>query len=146
MEDTQQKPHSHVPVSQSEEVRYAGFWLRVWAEAIDSIILFSALNIIAFVLGTGEPENTSILLLGGWLYYAFQESGDAQATIGKRTAGIAVTNLSGGKITFWNATGRYYGKILSVITLFIGYFMVIWTDKKQALHDKVARTLVVRKK
>ena len=79
-----------------------------------------------------------------WLYFALQESSSAQATLGKRAVGIKVTNLEGQRIGFGQATGRFFGKIISGLTLLIGYMMAGFTDRKQALHDIIAGTLVVR--
>ncbi|MBC6423285.1 MAG: RDD family protein [Hormoscilla sp. SP5CHS1] len=58
---------------------------------------------------------------------------------------IAVTNLKGDRISFGRANGRFWGKTISVITIFIGFIMAGKTKKKQALHDKMARCLVVKK-
>ena len=46
---------------------------------------------------------------------------------------------------FWQALGRSLAKILSALTLFIGYIMAAFTKRKQALHDKIASTLVVKR-
>ncbi len=83
-------------------------------------------------------------LVIGWLYFAVQESSESQATIGKKAMGIVVTDLDGRRLTFMNATGRYFGKIPSAIFL-IGYIMALFTEKKQALHDILAGTLVVER-
>jgi uncharacterized RDD family membrane protein YckC len=56
-----------------------------------------------------------------------------------------VTGLDGGRISFGRATGRYFGKILSGMILMVGYLMAGFTDRKQALHDMLAGTLVVRR-
>lgn len=80
-----------------------------------------------------------------WLYYALSESSPKQATLGKQALGIVVTDLNGKRISFGKATGRYFGKYLSTITLFIGYLMAAFTDKNQALHDIMAGTLVVKR-
>ncbi|MBM3325864.1 MAG: RDD family protein [Calditrichaeota bacterium] len=81
----------------------------------------------------------------GWLYCAILESSNWQATIGKRAVGIYVTDVNRNRITFGRATGRNFAKIVSWIILCIGYFMAGWTLKKQALHDMLAGTLVLRK-
>ena len=81
-----------------------------------------------------------------WLYYAVQESGAAQATIGKKALGLKVTSTAGERISFGQASGRYFGKILSGIILLIGYLMVLWDVRKKALHDKMSNTLVIKSK
>ena len=59
---------------------------------------------------------------------------------------IYVTDLDGKRITFAKATGRYFAKILSGLFLLVGYIMAAFTDRKQALHDKLAGTLVLKGK
>jgi uncharacterized RDD family membrane protein YckC len=80
-----------------------------------------------------------------WLYFAYQESSPAQATLGKRALGIKVTDLQGNRISSARATGRYFAKILSIVTFLIGYIIAAFTARKQALHDLVADTLVVNR-
>lgn len=119
---------------------YAGFWMRVGAYLIDVLVLIVPIILLAFI-----PILGIILdIVGVWLYFALQESSERQATIGKRALNIYVTNLQGGRISFGQATGRYFSKILSGI-LCIGYIMVAFTEKKQGLHDMIASTLVMRR-
>jgi uncharacterized RDD family membrane protein YckC len=80
-----------------------------------------------------------------WLYYALMESSKHQATLGKMAVGAKVTDLEGNRISFGRATGRYFGKIISGMILMIGYIMAGFTEKKQALHDMLANTLVILK-
>ncbi|MEC7875542.1 MAG: RDD family protein, partial [Pseudomonadota bacterium] len=82
--------------------------------------------------------------LMGFAYWAGMESSSKQATYGKRMFGLKVTDEEGFKIGFWHACGRYLAKVLSFLTLFIGFLMAAFTEKKQALHDKVGKTLVIR--
>jgi uncharacterized RDD family membrane protein YckC len=72
------------------------------------------------------------------------ESSGSQGTVGKIMCGLRVTDTQGQRISFGRATGRYLAKILSALTLFIGYLMVAWTRQKRGLHDFIAGTLVVR--
>ena len=72
------------------------------------------------------------------------ESSAKQATVGKMALGIIVTDLDGRRIGFGRATGRYFAKILSALTLGIGFLMAGFTERKQALHDMVASCLVVK--
>ena len=83
--------------------------------------------------------------IAAWLYFALMESSYRQATLGKMAVGIQVTNMDGGRISFLNATGRYLGKIISGMIMYIGYIMAAFTERKQALHDMMASTLVLRK-
>ena len=86
-----------------------------------------------------------MLVVLQWLYYSLMESSKYQGTLGKIALNIKVTNYYGERITFIRATGRYFGKILSGLILMIGYIMAGITEKKQALHDIMAETLVVKK-
>jgi uncharacterized RDD family membrane protein YckC len=80
-----------------------------------------------------------------WLYYSLLESSAWQATLGKKALGLEVTDLDGNRISFGRATGRFFAKFISSIILGIGYIMAGFTEKKQALHDILAGTLVIRK-
>lgn len=162
------------PVSTHAPAEYAGFWLRFVAYIIDAIILGIAHWIIIMpILGllgfgaygtfpTGEMSDEEIagfasIFTGSilviqlisivlyWLYFALMESSSKQATIGKIALGLKVTDMHGERIGFGQATGRYFGKIISGLTLLIGYIMAGFTEKKQALHDILAGTLVVKK-
>jgi len=148
-------------------VEYAGFWKRLLAFIIDSIILWIAGSIIGVVLGVIMGTGMSgietdvdgnididftyiaisnlITTLIGWLYYAIMESSSGQATLGKRVLGIIVTDGEGQRISFLRATGRHFAKIISWFILLIGFIMIAFTQKKQGLHDIIAGTLVVSK-
>lgn len=79
------------------------------------------------------------------IYGALMESSKYQATVGKLAMGIHVTDTNGSRLTFLKAFLRHIGKILSGWILFIGYLMAAFTDKKQALHDYLAGSIVVKK-
>lgn len=144
---------------------YAGFWRRFVAMFLDRIILTIGGLIIGVILGVmiglfggamgidittiqaiGWVVGCIIDLVLNWLYFTLFESSSKQATLGKMALGIVVTDLNGNRISFGRANGRYWGKIVSTIILFIGFIMVAFTQKKQGLHDIMARTLVVKKK
>ena len=155
------------------EIRYAGFWLRLVAFLIDYFLLefvgfilslpfIGGIILSAISLENARPQEglaifgavgiaslvllvILINLLLGWLYYAFMQSSKLQATIGKMALNIIVTDLEGNRITFGRATARYFSKIISNMTLYIGYILAGLTEKKQALHDMIAGTLVIRK-
>ena len=79
------------------------------------------------------------------LYYTLMESSKYQATVGKLALGLIVTDVNGGKLDFGKAFLRNVCKILSGMIMMIGYIMAGFTEKKQALHDIIASTLVVKK-
>ena len=58
---------------------------------------------------------------------------------------LQVTDMDGNRISFMRATGRHFGKIISNMTILIGYIMAGFTERKQALHDIIAGCLVYRK-
>jgi len=79
------------------------------------------------------------------LYFSLMESSKYQGTVGKMALGLIVTDTNGGKLDFGKALVRNLGKIISSLILCIGYIMAGFTEKKQALHDIIASTLVVKK-
>ena len=131
-------------------VRYAGFWRRFWAALIDGIILGIAGTVLGLPFGSADPANPElnasnvIVFVLGIAYYVFMESSERQATLGKMALGLKVTDLQGGRITPGVALVRYLAKFLSAIILLIGYIMAAFTARKQALHDIIAKTLVVK--
>lgn len=132
---------------------YAGFWMRVAAYFLDVLILLIPTAIIEAMAGfTLTTTNAGRFLLGRLLvlammalYFAVFESSRMQATPGKLALGLVVTDTCGRRIGFGRALGRFFGKIVSNLTLLIGYMMAGWTRRKQALHDLMAGALVVRK-
>ena len=136
------------PSSVGARLNYAGFWIRFAAYFIDAIILGVVNYALSFILfedySMFAPHipSTIMSLVLGIVYFCGMESSSRQATLGKMGVGIKVGNSRGEKISFINALGRYLGKILSAITLLIGFMMAGWDSKKQALHDKLASTYV----
>lgn len=124
---------------------YAGFWKRFIAHIIDGFVLLligysiSKLNKDTYILGLLD-------MLVSFFYYVGLESSEKQATLGKLVMNIKVTDTNGRRIGFGQATIRYLGKILSGFLLMIGYLMVAFTEKKQGLHDLIAKTYVIQDK
>jgi uncharacterized RDD family membrane protein YckC len=83
--------------------------------------------------------------LFNWIYFAGFESSHLRGTPGKWMLGIYVTDIEGTRVTFAQATGRHFGKIISGIILCIGYMMAGFTEHKQALHDMMAGCYVWKK-
>lgn len=154
---------------------YASFGQRLVAVIIDIVIIGVAQSFIIVPLlaavGLGfassaenmdfsNPEESAgmiagiMALIGAYwilatciqiLYFTFMESSKNQATVGKMAMGLIVTDLNGGKLDFSKALVRNLCKIISNLTMLIGYIMAAFTEKKQALHDMLASTLVVKK-
>ncbi|WP_158960789.1 RDD family protein [Myroides fluvii] len=108
---------------------YASFGERLIALLLDRLIcLFASI----------------IPIVGPWLYYALLHSSDEQATLGQRAMNIRCLSMEGNRIDFGQATGRFFMSIISSLIFFIGYFLFFGNDKKQTLHDSVAKTIVVK--
>lgn len=154
--------------SNTGEVVYAGF-LRRWAAVfLDGFLIGIVAQVVAGVLGAvfavgmmsalqdsnGAPTPAMIglylmvyliyFVMAG-LYYALMESSSNQATVGKMALGIKVTDREGRRLSFGHALARWFAAALSHLTLWIGFLMAGFTDRKRALHDFVANTLVVDK-
>jgi uncharacterized RDD family membrane protein YckC len=129
---------------------YAGFLIRVLAGVIDGLVVgaISAGAIMVLASGTASDrfgaEFVVVSLFVGWLYCALLESSERGATAGKWLLGLRVIDDRGGRISFLRATRRYFSKFVSAIVLMIGFIMTALTDRKRALHDILAGTLVVR--
>lgn len=81
-----------------------------------------------------------------WLYFAMLESSARQATFGKSIMSLRVTDINRNRLSFGRASGRFFSKIVTNLVPFaIGWIMAGFTEKKQALHDFIAATLVYRK-
>ena len=166
-------PGGAMPIAYVPVVPYAGFWLRAVAYLIDGLIMgiVAVPLIIALAVLTGasaaihglSEDNAEqalagasfamflivmvMVLLGGmWLYYALTESSAWQGTVGKKVLGLIVTDMNGQRITFARATGRYFSRFITgLVPLMFGYILAGITAKKQALHDMIASTLVLRR-
>jgi uncharacterized RDD family membrane protein YckC len=83
------------------------------------------------------------LLIIHWLYYTLLEASPKQATIGKFSLGMKVTELRGKRINILTANLRYFSKVFSVITFGLGLFLMLKSRRGQMLHDYIAKTVVV---
>ncbi|HZH44031.1 MAG TPA: RDD family protein [Lysobacter sp.] len=149
------------------EVVYAGVRKRLAAITIDGLLIGVATYAVqmigmgvAFGLGAaGAMDATQVFAAGGLIgillfmvlvpiamnavYYAAMHASGRQATLGKMAVGIKVTDEVGARISFLRGLGRYFATWLSGLILGIGYLMAAFTDRKRALHDMLASTLVV---
>ena len=153
---------------------FAGFWLRFVAFIIDSIILSVVYLILlqplfAFLLpvkydGWSEFEPVGdatfhtmwptgsylgyaelALFVTVILYHSLMESSKYQGSLGKLALELKVTDADGERLNFGKALLRNMAKVASSLTMLIGYIMAGLTSKKQALHDILANTLIVKK-
>jgi len=139
-----------------EDFDYAGFWWRVLATIIDSI-LFSiiAVPLIIAVVGFDTFMDSSRGFFGGpeeifisyvlpifaiVLFWKFK-----QATPGKMLLAIRIVDAkTRGPLSWGQCIGRYFAYIPSALVLCLGYLWVGWEPRKRAWHDMLAGTLVVR--
>jgi uncharacterized RDD family membrane protein YckC len=135
---------------------YAGFWLRLVAASIDALILgallwaggFLANSIVPWgrVISPDGLYELAIVVMVAFvnLYFIVMERSSWQATCGKKMLRLYVTDMTGRRITLGCATGRTYAKYASVMTLGMGFIASAFTEQKQALHDKISSSLVLR--
>jgi uncharacterized RDD family membrane protein YckC len=126
---------------------YGGFWIRFIAYLVDSLIVtigFVGIMLLISAMGLELAGAEFIFLVISILYWALMQSSKRQATIGKSLCGLKVGGPNGERISVARALGREAAKIISSLTLLIGFIIAAFTRNKQALHDFVASTYVVR--
>lgn len=139
---------------------YAGFWLRVVATLLDAFVMFIPVGwvltftiIFIHVAFRMNDDIRAIVLIISLLliptltlmiYSALMESSRWQGTVGKLVVGLHVGDLDGRRLTLGRSARRTVAKCLSTITIGIGYLLCGFTKRKQALHDIVAKCLVLR--
>lgn len=149
-----QNAQHHQSHSNNLNLPFATFASRFFALIIDTCIIIVPAMILGALIGvwgmiwddSDLVTSLKIQIVGiffGILYEALFISGAWQATPGKRLMGLKVIDTSGNPVTFWRAVGRSASKLLSSI-FFIGYIMAAFTKDKQALHDLMAGTFVVK--
>jgi uncharacterized RDD family membrane protein YckC len=146
---------------------YAGFWSRAAARIIDLLIIIAAFNLIYLVdrlgadaglwtgmgLGEGIPIGpgfymTNVLrglffLTFPVFYYVYLHAMYGQ-TFGKMALKIKVVNDDETPLDYRKAFLRWLGYFLCDLTFYIGYLWAAFDPRKQGLHDKVCKTVVVR--
>ena len=148
--------------SYAKEAAFKGFWIRLVAAILDSIILMIITVIIVAVLGgittilLGEEAGIATLLLSLLafsvallLYKPLMEASEYQGTFGKVILGMKVTNQNGNRLSMSESFLRtivYMGMLsvpgLNIIGL-LGVIMIGFTEQKQGLHDLLSKTFVV---
>jgi uncharacterized RDD family membrane protein YckC/DNA-directed RNA polymerase subunit RPC12/RpoP len=159
-------------VAPAGAVRYGGFWMRVVAYFIDSIIVGIPMGIIALLLLGGsmfslarlgpnpDPQEVmaammpligamAVMSLGGTVLYCSYEAFflvKYGATPGKMAMGLKVVRPDGSGIQVGRAIGRYFSKVLSGIIMYIGFIMIGFDAEKRGLHDMICDTRVIKTK
>ena len=93
----------------------------------------------------GQLVGIGVARLASWLYEAGMNSSSKQATLGKLVLRLQVTDLDGGRVSFLPATKRHFASYLSAVVLLAGYLIQPAMQRKQALHDLLAETLVLQR-
>ena len=109
-----------------------GIWMIGILIVIEIILIF--IPIIGWILS----------LFVTWLYFAIQHSSTKQATFGMRALDIKIADENHGKIGFWRATGNFYLTVISAFIVFIGFFMIAFTSRKQGFPNLISRTLCIK--
>lgn len=117
---------------------YAGFWLRFFAFVIDSMII----SIPSLLAGLLIPVAGGIMI--SFMYKPFFESSALRATPGKALLGLQVISLEGKRISFKSSFIRHGAEFISMLFLFFGYLLNLFTERRQTLHDILAETVVVK--
>lgn len=140
---------------------YAGFWIRAVALLIDAVLLqalyFITLAPFVIVIGIlaanipplvamqiGVVFVVTLAALLQWMWFTIGESSAWQATPGKKILGLKVARVDGERVSFGTANKRYWSRIASTLPAFAGYLMVGVSAKKQGIHDRIAKTVVVK--
>ncbi|MBN1984139.1 MAG: RDD family protein [Chitinivibrionales bacterium] len=141
---------------------YAGFWKRMSAVSIDGLIFLVLFLIIGGGFGLllpgllkSNPDALSSATFIGFFMQLFSQVvymiyevvfiWKTGATPGKMVMRIKVITPEGGNLTLGRSLGRYFGKMLSGLTLGIGYIIAAFDEEKKALHDRICETRVVEK-
>jgi uncharacterized RDD family membrane protein YckC len=138
----------------SQDQEYAGFWIRVGASLIDTIIvLIIILPILTAVYGKAYWLENS-LVKGFWDFvfsYALPAVGVVifwvykSATPGKMATKLTIVDAkTGAKPTTGQFIIRYLGYYVAMLPLFLGIIWVGIDKRKQGWHDKLAGTVVLR--
>ncbi|MFN8278585.1 MAG: RDD family protein [Chitinophagales bacterium] len=132
--------------------RFAGFTRRFIAFIIDrffiSIVVYGL--ILEFADGPDMWNLSNLFSIHSlaaealiMLYFVLMETSNWQATLGKKLMGLRVVDQGFGKITNRQAFYRFISKYLSMGVLLLGFIWIIFDDRKQGWHDKIAETYVI---
>jgi uncharacterized RDD family membrane protein YckC len=169
MADAPRTPGTEISEDRRPAIRpypYAGFWIRAAARILDFFAILASYNLFYLLYRLGadsglwlplapdegildggfraERALAGIFLFGFPIFYHVYLHGAYGQTFGKMALRIKVVNEDGSPIGYRKAFLRWLGYFLSGgLTLYIGYLWAAFDPRKQALHDKVVRTLVI---
>jgi uncharacterized RDD family membrane protein YckC len=124
----------------------AGFWKRLLANLLDSIIIGIPLAILSYFI-TGNWEGDAFTSILNVLYFLIVPVIWSGYTIGKKIVGIRIVKVNGEKLGFGAMLLRtVVASIIYVITLgialIVSAIMVAVREDKRAIHDFLAGTYV----
>jgi uncharacterized RDD family membrane protein YckC len=125
----------------------AGFWIRVLAFIIDSIIVGVVNVIVAAILNQSTTGRSGIQTLLGIIYFTYFWSASSPwpgQTVGDKLLSLRVIRTDGSDLSIVQAFIRYVGLVISFIVIFIGVIWVAFDPNKQGWADKIAGTYVVK--
>ena len=139
-----------------QDVSYAGFWIRLLASIIDSILVsVVTAPILMAIYGRDYFSQAGESLFGGTanvlISYVFPAVAVVlfwiarQATPGKMALSLKIVDAETfGPLSKGQAIGRYFGYYVSIFGLCLGFLWVAFDPRKQGWHDKLAGTVVIR--
>ncbi len=138
----------------SNDLEYVGFWLRVWASVIDTVLIAALMYpLLTLVFGTAYWDGTQWVqgpldFLLSWVLPAVAVVVfwvTKQATPGKMLIKARIVDAATGQnASTGQLIGRYLGYYVATIPLGLGLLWVAFDARKQGWHDKLAGTVVVR--
>lgn len=126
-------------MAHSSHKKYASFLTRLFSYGIDLAIYLFIYSIV-----DDNTGSMGLFLFLLWTGYVVWMNGTYGATIGKMVMKLKIVKESGKKITYQDALVREIASYLSLLVLFMGYLNILWSKKKQAWHDIIAKTVVVK--
>ena len=155
MTDPYSTPKADLQMDHGEvEHEYAGFWIRVGASIIDTILILLITSPLLYMLYGAQAFSSTQIVQGPGdvlLSYVFPIVATIlfwiyrSATPGKMLMNVKIIREEdGGPPTKGQCILRYVGYIVSSIALCLGLLWVAFDKRKQGWHDKMAKTLVVR--
>ena len=142
----------------TETLHYAGFWIRVLASLIDTVLIVVITYPLLYAIYGKDyfnPETSGLIagpvdFLITWILPAIAIILfwiNRQATPGKMALSLRIVDAdTGGPLSVGQSVGRYFGYFVSTIPLFLGLIWVAFDKRKQGWHDKLAHTVVIRTK
>ena len=148
-------PGPTAKVAVAAEGTPAGFWIRLLAWFIDTVVLVMVqLALLAALPGTSIEAYYSddafwtradgIMAIVGAFYYTVGVS-VFSTTIGKRALGLYVIRRDGTRVSGLRAFGRHLASGVSALVLGVGYLMIAFSSDKRGLHDHISDTVVVKR-